>query len=66
MSNMNLEYKYGQAYLVDLKPGDIIPISCNDFITLKKSDIDEIGMLKDNYTISNKIVNCLIKEDRSE
>lgn len=62
---MKLEYRYGQAYLVDLKPGDIIPISSGDFITLKESDIDENGMLKNNVTISNKITDCFI-EDKSE
>ena len=58
---MKLEYKYGQVYWVDLKPGDIIPISCGDFITLKESDIDENGMLKNNVTVSNKITDCFIK-----
>lgn len=32
---MKLEYRYGQAYLVEEKPEDIISISSGDFITLK-------------------------------
>ena len=58
---MKLEYKYGQAYWVDLKPGDIISTVCGDFITLKESDIDENGMLKNNVTVSNKISDCFVK-----
>lgn len=51
---MRLEYKYGQCYLTDLKPGDIVPISTNNFVVLKESDIEN-GMLKNNLTISNSI-----------
>ena len=53
---MKLEYRYGQAYWIDLKAGDIIPTSCGNFITLKESDIEN-GMLKNNITISNGIDN---------
>lgn len=51
---MRLEYKYGQCYWIDLKPGDIIPTSANDFVVLKENDIEN-GMLKNNITISNSI-----------
>ena len=60
---MKLEYKYGQAYWVDLKPGDMIPTYCGDIITLTENDIDENGMLKNNIIVTNKIT---VAKDKSE
>lgn len=59
---MKLEYRYGQAYLVDLKPGDIIPTSDGNFTVLTENDIDENGMLKNNTIITNKTSDCLRKD----
>lgn len=57
---MKLEYRYGQVYLTDLHPGDIIPTWDGDYRIISVEDIDENGRLKTNTTIFNKI------EDKSE
>lgn len=49
---MKLEYRYGQAYWIDLHPGDIIPDGCGNFKTLTAEDIDEYGRLKVSNTVS--------------
>ena len=57
---MKLEYRYGQTYLTDLPPGDIIPTWGGEYRVISAVDIDENGCLKTNTTISNKI------EDRKD
>ena len=57
---MKLEYRYGQTYLTDLHPGDIIPTWGEEYRIISANDIDENGCLKTNTTISNKI------EDRKD
>ena len=54
---MKLEYKYGQTYLTDLHPGDIIHTCGGEYIIISAEDIDENGCLKTNITISNKVDN---------
>ena len=52
---MKLEYRYGQTYLTDLHPGDIIPTwGGGEYRIISAEDIDENGCLKTNTTISNK------------
>ena len=57
---MRLEYKYGQPYLTDLHPWDIIPTWGGEYRIISAKDIDENGCLKTNTTISNKL------EDRKD
>ena len=57
---MKLEYRYGQTYLTDLHPGDMIPTCGGEYRIITDKDIDTNGYLKTNITISNKI------EDRKD
>lgn len=52
---MKLEYRYGQTYLIDLHPGDMIPTCGGEYRVISAEDIDENDCLKTNTTISNKI-----------
>lgn len=54
---MKLEYRYGQTYLTDLHPGDMIPTCGGDYRIISAEDIDTNGYLKTNTTISNKVDN---------
>lgn len=54
---MKLEYRYGQTYLTDLHPGDMIPTCGGDYRIISAEDIDTNGYLKTNITISNKVDN---------
>ena len=56
---MKLEYKYGQTYLTDLHPGDMIPTCGGDYRIISSEDIDGNGCLTTNLTISNEIKNSL-------
>ena len=56
---MKLEYKYGQTYLTDLHPGDMIPTCGGDYRIISPEDIDGNGCLTTNSTISNEIKNPL-------
>ena len=57
---MKLEYRYGQTYLTDLHPGDMVSTCGGEYRIITAEDIDENGCLKTNTTISNKI------EDRED
>ena len=63
---MKLEYKYGQSYLTDLHPGDLIPDGCGNYKTVKKEEIDENGNLKCNLSYSTNINNISSKEVSDE
>ena len=54
---MKLEYRYGQTYLTDLHPGDMVPTCGGDYRIISAEDIDEKGCLKTNTTIFTKIHN---------
>ena len=52
---MKLEYRYGQTYLTDLHPGDMIPTCGGEYRIISAEDIDTNGCLKTNTIISNKL-----------
>ena len=52
---MRLEYKYGQVFLADLHPGDMIPAGCGDYRILTEKDIDENGYLNIKQEVSNTL-----------
>ena len=54
---MKIEYRYGQTYLTDLHPGDMIPTCGGEYRIITAKDIDTNGYLKTNITISNKVDN---------
>ena len=60
---MKLEYKYGQTYLTDLHPGDMVPACGGEYRIISAKDIDENGCLKTNITISNKVDNTKGKRE---
>ena len=63
---MRLEYRYGQAYLADLHPGDLIPDGCGNYRAVKKEEIDKNGNLKYNLSYSTNISNISLKEVTNE
>ncbi len=61
---MKLEYRYGQVYYTDLHPGDMIPVTADNYIVLTENDIDENGNLKQPLTqVSNSLEFSKYKSD---
>lgn len=61
---MRLEYRYDQVYYTDLHPGDMIPVTVDNYIVLTENDIDENGNLKQPLSqVSNSLE---FSKDKSE